>query len=40
MPGVYAGGDAVYGPATVSEAIISAKKAVEAIDLYLNKNES
>jgi len=40
MPGVYAGGDAVSGPATVSEAIISAKKAVDAIDQYLKNHES
>ena len=38
MTGVFAGGDVVYGPATVSEAIISAKKAAEAIDHYFKQN--
>lgn len=40
MQGVFAGGDAVYGPATVSEAILSAQKAAEAIENYLKNNES
>ncbi len=33
--GVFAGGDCVRGPATVIEAIADARKAAEAIDLYL-----
>jgi len=33
--GVFAGGDCVKGPATVIEAIADARKAAEAIDLYL-----
>ena len=33
---VFASGDAVSGPATVIEAVSSAHKAVEAIDLYIN----
>ncbi|MBE9492695.1 MAG: FAD-dependent oxidoreductase [Bacteroidetes bacterium] len=39
MAGVFAGGDVIYGPATVSEAIISAKKAADCIDHYLKQNE-
>jgi NADPH-dependent glutamate synthase beta subunit-like oxidoreductase len=35
MPGVFAGGDAVTGPATVIEAIGGGKRAAEAIDRYL-----
>ncbi|TEU11492.1 MAG: FAD-dependent oxidoreductase [Anaerolineales bacterium] len=35
IPGVFAGGDAVSGPATVIEAIAAGKRAAEAIDLYL-----
>jgi pyruvate/2-oxoglutarate dehydrogenase complex dihydrolipoamide dehydrogenase (E3) component len=34
-PGVYAGGDAVSGTATVIEAIAGGKKAAIAIDAYL-----
>lgn len=36
MPGVFAAGDAVTGPATVIEAIGGGKRAAEAIDRYLN----
>ena len=35
MPGVFAGGDAVTGPATVIEAILAGMKAAESIDKYL-----
>ncbi|RLI22311.1 NAD(P)-dependent oxidoreductase [Candidatus Bathyarchaeota archaeon] len=35
MPGVFAGGDAVTGPATVIEAILAGVKAAESIDRYL-----
>ncbi len=34
-PGVFAAGDCVQGPATVIEAIANARKAAEAIDIYL-----
>lgn len=34
-PGVFAGGDAVLGPATVMEAIIAGKQAAISIDCYL-----
>ena len=33
--GVFAGGDAVSGPATVVEAIVAGKRAAESIDRYL-----
>ncbi len=36
MPGVFAAGDAVSGPATVIEAIGGGKRAAEAMDRYLN----
>jgi NADPH-dependent glutamate synthase beta subunit-like oxidoreductase len=36
VPGVFAGGDAVTGPATVVEAIGAGKRAAEAIDRYLS----
>lgn len=36
MPGVFAAGDAVSGPATVIEAIGGGKRAADAIDRYLN----
>lgn len=39
IPHVFASGDAVSGPATVIEAITSAHKAVEAIDLYINRGD-
>jgi len=35
IPGVFAGGDVVTGPATVIEAIAAARKAAIAIDSYL-----
>lgn len=35
VPGVFAGGDVVTGPATVIEAIASGKKAAASIDCYL-----
>jgi NADPH-dependent glutamate synthase beta subunit-like oxidoreductase len=34
-PGVYAGGDAVTGAATVILAMGAGKKAAESIDLYI-----
>jgi len=34
--GVYAGGDAVLGPATAVEAIAHGRRAAEAIERYLN----
>ncbi|MEJ5358666.1 MAG: NAD(P)-binding protein [Desulfobacterales bacterium] len=36
LPGVFAGGDAVTGPATVVEAIGAGKRAAEAIDRWLS----
>ncbi|HVN49634.1 MAG TPA: FAD-dependent oxidoreductase [Bacteroidota bacterium] len=39
MPKVYAGGDAVTGPATVSEAMGIARSAAEAIDFDLMKEK-
>ena len=36
IPGVFAGGDAVTGPATVVEAIGAGKRAAESIDRYLS----
>ena len=36
MPGVFAAGDAVLGPATVIEAIGGGKKAADSIDRYLS----
>jgi len=35
VPGVFAGGDAVTGPATVIEAIAAGKRAAESIERYL-----
>jgi len=41
MPGVFAGGDVVSGPATVIEAIVAGKRASSSIDCYLGgKNSS
>ncbi|MBW1770398.1 MAG: FAD-dependent oxidoreductase [Deltaproteobacteria bacterium] len=37
QPGVFAGGDAVTGPATVVEAISAGKRAAISIDLYLRE---
>ena len=36
IPGIFAGGDAVTGPATVVEAIGAGKRAAEAIDRHLS----
>jgi heterodisulfide reductase subunit A len=36
LPGVFAGGDAVTGPASVIEAIASGKRAAESIHRYIN----
>jgi len=36
IPGVFAGGDAVTGPATLIEAAAAGKNAAESIDRYLN----
>ncbi len=36
IPGVFAGGDAVTGPATLIEAAAAGKHAAESIDRYLN----
>lgn len=36
LPGVFAGGDAVLGPATVVEAIAQGRRAAEAIERYLH----
>lgn len=38
MQGVFAGGDAVTGPATVIEAICAGKRAAESIDDYLKSS--
>ncbi len=35
-PGIFAGGDVVYGPSTVIEAMASGKIAAESIDQYLS----
>jgi len=35
MKGVFAGGDAVLGPATIAEAIIAGKRAAKQIDKYI-----
>ncbi len=37
IPWVFAGGDALYGPQTVIEAIASGKQAAESIDRYLEQ---
>jgi heterodisulfide reductase subunit A len=37
VPGVFAGGDAVLGPATVVEAMGQGRRAAEAIDRYLRQ---
>ena len=36
LPGVFAGGDAVLGPASVIEAIAAGRRAAQAMDAYLN----
>jgi coenzyme F420-reducing hydrogenase delta subunit/thioredoxin reductase/ferredoxin len=40
IPWVFAGGDALYGPKTVIEAIASGKQAAESIDRYLSRLDS
>jgi len=35
LPGIFAGGDVVSGPATVMEAIVAGRKAASSIDDYL-----
>jgi 2-oxoacid:acceptor oxidoreductase delta subunit (pyruvate/2-ketoisovalerate family) len=35
IPGVFAGGDIVTGPASIIEAVAAGKKAAKSIDLYL-----
>lgn len=40
LPGVFAGGDVVYGPATVIEAIVAGKKAAKSIGDYLKDGSS
>ncbi len=40
MPGVFAGGDCVSGPATVVEAIVCGKRAAAHIEKYLDRNTS
>ncbi len=40
MQGVFAGGDAVTGPATVIEAILAGRQAARAIDQYLTATKS
>jgi len=35
LPGIFAGGDVVSGPATVMEAIVAGRKAASSIDEYL-----
>jgi NADPH-dependent glutamate synthase beta subunit-like oxidoreductase len=37
LQGVFAGGDAVTGPATVIEAILAGKRAAGSIENYLKK---
>ncbi|MBE0480263.1 MAG: FAD-dependent oxidoreductase, partial [Dehalococcoidia bacterium] len=39
IPGVFAGGDAVLGPATVIEAIAAGKEAAISIDRYLRRDD-
>ena len=39
IPHIFAAGDAVTGPATVIEAVGAGRKAVEAIDQFLNGND-
>ena len=40
MPGVFAGGDVVSGPATVIEAIAAGKRAASSINRYLREKNS
>ncbi len=39
MPGVFAGGDLVSGPATVIEAIVAGRKAARSISEYLKRRK-
>jgi thioredoxin reductase len=39
LKGVFAGGDAVIGPASVIEAILAGKCAAESIESYLKSLE-
>jgi homotetrameric NADPH-dependent glutamate synthase len=39
VPGVFAGGDVVLGPATVIQAIAAGKRAAKAIDCYLQEKD-
>lgn len=36
IPGIFAGGDNAWGPATVIQAVAAGKRAAESIDRYLN----
>lgn len=38
-PGIYAGGDAAFGPRLIIDAVADGKRAAAAIDQYLNKEE-
>jgi NADH-quinone oxidoreductase subunit F len=40
VPGVFAGGDCVSGPATVVEAVVHGKRAAAHVEEYLHKNAS
>jgi thioredoxin reductase len=40
VPGVFAGGDCVSGPATVIQAIVDGKRAVKYIEQFLEKSIS
>lgn len=40
LPGIFAGGDVVSGPATVIEAIVAGRKAASSIDDYLTSGGS
>ncbi|UCH96860.1 MAG: FAD-dependent oxidoreductase, partial [Candidatus Aminicenantes bacterium] len=39
IPGIFAGGDDVTGPATIIEAIAAGQRAAAAIDKYFNKEK-
>jgi len=40
VPGVFAGGDFIYGPKTVIQAVASGRKAAQSINTYLLKEKS
>jgi len=40
LPGIFAGGDVVSGPATVMEAIVAGRRAASSIDEYLTSGGS